>query len=63
MFYFDVTGLPPQSAMETRRTLRFRVINQSNQAKLIGYGHKPVFLIVPNADFIKIQQGKVPVWS
>ena len=30
---------------------------------MIGYGHKPVFIIVPNAEFIKIQQGKVPVWS
>ena len=29
-FYFDVTGLPAQSSMETRRTLRFRVVNQSN---------------------------------
>jgi len=29
-FYFDVTGMPPQSRVETRRTLRFRVVNQSN---------------------------------
>ena len=29
-FYFSVSGMPPQSRVETRRTLRFRVVNQSN---------------------------------
>ena len=29
-FYFGLTGMPAQSSMETRRTLRFRVVNESN---------------------------------
>ena len=62
-FYFDVTGLPPQSSIETRRTLRFRVLNQSNQAKLLSYGHKPVFLVLSNQEFLQLQRGKVPVYS
>jgi hypothetical protein len=43
--------MPPQSKMETRRTLRFRVMNQSTQSKLIGYGHKPVVLELSNKEF------------
>ena len=53
-FYFGVSGLPAQSSVETRRTLRIRIKNQSQQAKLLSYGHKPVFLILPNPDFLKL---------
>ena len=53
-FYFGLTGVPAQSSMETRRTLRIRIKNQSQQAKLLSYGHKPVFLILPNPEFLKL---------
>ena len=49
--------------METRRTLRFRVVNESNQARLLSYGHKPVYLIVTNQEFLAIQRGQVPIHS
>ena len=62
-FYFGVTGLPAQSSVETRRTLRFRVMNESQQAKLLSYGHKPVYVILSNQEFQALQRGAVPVYS
>ena len=55
--------MPDQSRLETRRTLRFRVINQSNQAKLLSYGHKPVYLILSEEEFIRYKAGEVCVQS
>lgn len=40
-----------------------RIKNQSQQAKLLSYGHKPVFLILPNQDFLKLQRGQISVHS
>ena len=45
------------------RTLRFRVINMSNQSRLLSYGHKPVYLVVSHKEFLAIQRGQVPVFS
>ena len=53
-FYFSVTGVPAQRSMDQPRTLRFRVINESNQGRLLSYGHKPVYLIVPHKEFLAI---------
>ena len=63
MFYFSVTGMPDQSKVETWRTLRFRVINQSNQGKLLSYGHKPFYLILSSDEFQELQKGNTVVQS
>lgn len=61
-FYFSLSGLPAAEDDEPR-SLRFRVINQSNQARLLSYGHKPVYLVLSQVEFIALKKGQIPVFS
>lgn len=42
------------------RVLRFLVKNFSNQAKLLGYGHTPVYLECTKEEFAKLSTGQMP---
>ena len=39
------------------------MVNQSQQAKLLSYGHKPVFLILSEKEFKRLKSGSIPVHS
>jgi len=58
-----VTNFPEVSSSEKRRTLRFRVRNTSNQAKLFSYGHKPVMLELSHKEYLAVTKGQSPVFS
>jgi hypothetical protein len=70
-FFFDVTGLPePDKKFDEElkcdvfepRTLRIHLKNLSNQAKLLSYGHMPVFLEVSHQDYLKLIKGQLPFY-
>ena len=50
-FHFSITGLPPATAPERRRVLRFRLKNTSNQARLLSYGHRPFACVLSPAQY------------
>ena len=62
-FFFSVTGMPAQSSVEVRRTLRFRVRNMSTQGKLLSFGHKPVALRLDKKSYGDMIAGKSPVYN
>ena len=70
-FFFDVTNIPEASKkydeelkceVSEARTLRIHLKNMSNQAKLMSYGHMPVFLEVNHQDYLKLTRGKLPFY-
>ena len=70
-FFFSVTGVAEQKTkidaefggeVLIPRTLKFHIKNMSNQAKLLSYGHTPVYLEVNNQDYIKLTKGKLPFY-
>lgn len=42
------------------RVLKFHGKNFSNQAKLLSYGHTPVYLEVSNQEYIGLMNGEIP---
>ena len=70
-FFFSVTGIgasrkvyDPQfkTDIEIPRTLKFTGKNFSNQAKLLSYGHTPVFLEVTHDQYVKLMNGELPMF-
>lgn len=70
-FFFDVTGIPEASKKFDEelkcevfepRTLRLHFKNMSNQAKLMSYGHMPVYLEVNHQDYLKLTKGQLPFY-
>lgn len=70
-FFFDVSGIPEASKkfdedlkceVQEPRTLRIHFKNLSNQAKLLSYGHMPVYLEVSHQDYLKLIKGQLPFY-
>jgi hypothetical protein len=60
-FFFDVSGVPEATKqfdeelkceVTEARTLRILIKNLSNQAKLLSYGHMPVYLEVSHQEYL-----------
>lgn len=58
-FFFSVTGIPKQQENSQKdKNLRFHFTNMSNQAKLLSFGHKPVYLEVSDQEYQDLMSGK-----
>ncbi|CDW82706.1 zinc carboxypeptidase family protein [Stylonychia lemnae] len=56
-FFFSITGFP-----KDMKTIRFRVMNMSNQGKLISYGLKSVFIEFSHQDHLKFIRENQPMF-
>lgn len=70
-FFFSMTGIPEAKVkydkalnceVSVPRSVKFTFRNMSNQAKLMSYGHSPVYLEVTNSDYQKLVKGKLPFY-
>jgi len=70
-FFFAVTGIEEtrkafdytlKTEIEMPRTLKFMGKNFSNQAKLLGFGHTPVYLEVNHEQYLKLMSGDLAMY-
>ena len=57
-FFFAVSGLKQSDATQVKRHVRFHFPNLTHQAKLLGFGHKPIVLRLSKERYGELVEGR-----